>query len=95
MNILINPDFRKCAAETYLSILMELIPENPEEGIFFITCVMNTLIGEDYPSIMEKFFECWKTCIQHIAQKDPKEAVSYIDSDTDFPMFQDKKRTLK
>lgn len=95
MQILINSYFRKRAAETYLSILAEFIPENPEEGISFISCVMSFLIGEDYPSIMEQFFEHWKTCIQYIAQKDPQEAISYIDSDTDFPMLQGQKRSLR
>ena len=40
----INPDFRKCAAETYLSILAEFIPEHPEEGVSFISCVMSSLL---------------------------------------------------
>lgn len=44
---------------------------------------------------MEKFFECWKSCIQYIAQKDPEDAISYIDGDTDFSMFQNQKRILK
>lgn len=91
----INPDFRKCAAETYLSILAEFIPEHPEEGVSFISWVMSSLLWEDYPGIMEKFFECWKSCIQYIAQKDPEDAISYIDGDTDFSMFQNQKRILK